>query len=114
MPKDCATCATSFSGWGPTCASCRKTGTNVDKPCASTTNACESCQKPVYAMEKTVAEGLLFHITCFKCKQCGSKLSPGKFSRAPGGSGGFYCPTHYKELFRLKGRYEIDEVAAAA
>lgn len=57
-------------------------------------------------MEKHAVEGMMFHSSCFKCchPNCGRKLGT-SFSRA---GNDFYCGTHYKELFKLKGRYEFD------
>ncbi|CAD7925789.1 unnamed protein product [Amoebophrya sp. A120] len=107
MVKACDKCQTEFKGWGTTCAACRKTGAGGGAAtAASASTACHACGKTVYAMEKLVIDGTLFHKDCFRCKMCNGKLMIGKFSRAP--TGEFYCPTHFKELFRLRGRYDED------
>mmetsp|Transcript_28283 Transcript_28283/g.71768 ORF Transcript_28283/g.71768 Transcript_28283/m.71768 type:complete len:157 (-) Transcript_28283:393-863(-) len=116
MVKSCDRCQNEFKGFGPTCAACRKKGTAQCEgetgraPAVqagssfSSSTACHSCGKTVYAMEKLVVDGTLFHKDCFRCAKCSGKLAIGKFSRAP--TGEFYCPTHFKELFRLRGRYD--------
>lgn len=60
-------------------------------------------------MEKTEIEGMVIHTACFRCAKCNCKLTPAKFSRTPAGV--FYCPTHYQELFRLRGKYDQDASA---
>ena len=33
-------------------------------------NLCRVCQKRVYAMEKVIADEVIYHKTCFKCNHC--------------------------------------------
>ncbi|CAD7965637.1 unnamed protein product [Amoebophrya sp. A25] len=108
MVKQCDRCKAEFKGFGTTCPECRRSGPapNSGSTPASSSTACIVCNKTVYAMEKLVVDGALFHKDCFRCKACNGKLSIGKFSRAP--SGEFFCPTHFKELFRLRGKYDED------
>lgn len=35
---------------------------------------CQSCGKPVYAMERIKAEKLNWHKDCFRCKECNKPL----------------------------------------
>lgn len=35
---------------------------------------CATCQKPVYPMERLVADKFVFHNACFCCKHCHAKL----------------------------------------
>lgn len=107
MPKACDRCNAEFKGFGTTCAECRKTpDKNAGAP-KQDGSGCAVCGKTVYPMEKTEIEGMLLHTACFRCKKCDCKLTPAKFARTPAGV--FYCPTHYKELFRLRGKYDEDE-----
>lgn len=36
--------------------------------------SCQSCGKPVYAMERIKAEKLSWHKDCFRCKECNKPL----------------------------------------
>uniref|UniRef100_A0A665UCH6 LIM zinc-binding domain-containing protein n=1 Tax=Echeneis naucrates TaxID=173247 RepID=A0A665UCH6_ECHNA len=64
---------------------------------------CSACLKPVYPMEKITADKYIFHKTCFRCKQCKTKLSMYNYTPL---HGEFYCIFHYKQLFKRKGNYD--------
>ncbi|XP_062377837.1 LIM domain-containing protein [Sardina pilchardus] len=64
---------------------------------------CTVCLKPVYPMERMVADKFIFHKNCFCCKHCRKKLSIGNFAPL---SGEFYCVFHYQQLFKRKGNYD--------
>jgi len=59
-------------------------------------------------MEKLTVDEVMFHDACFRCVQCNSKLSLGKFARDQK-SGKYLCIPHFKEQFRRAGRYEVEE-----
>lgn len=127
MPKSCDRCNESFTGFGSTCSSCRKSGSkegvvrtciacqshfngfgNLCNDCqVKAGNKCAGCGGTVYANERLGVEGLTFHPACFKCTQCGNKLGMGNFSKTKDGQ--FYCKVHYAQLFRLRGRYSFSE-----
>nr|XP_015209748.1 PREDICTED: uncharacterized protein LOC107078223 [Lepisosteus oculatus] len=64
---------------------------------------CSSCLKPVYPMERMVAEKSVLHNNCFCCKHCHKKLSLQNYAAL---CGEFYCMFHYQQLFREKGNYD--------
>ncbi|KAJ8374994.1 hypothetical protein SKAU_G00055740 [Synaphobranchus kaupii] len=64
---------------------------------------CAACLKPVYPMEKTVADKFIFHNNCFCCKHCKKKLSICSYAAL---YGEFYCMFHYQQLFRTRGNYD--------
>ncbi|KAJ8418790.1 hypothetical protein AAFF_G00002890 [Aldrovandia affinis] len=64
---------------------------------------CPACLKPVYSMEKMVADKLILHKNCFCCKHCKKKLSIRTYAAL---YGEFYCMFHYQQLFRAKGNYD--------
>ncbi|CAL8278224.1 unnamed protein product [Lota lota] len=64
---------------------------------------CSACLKPVYPMEKMVANKLILHNNCFCCKHCQKKLSLHNYSSL---YGEFYCIFHYQQLFKRKGNYD--------
>ncbi|KAL4623467.1 xin actin-binding repeat-containing protein 1 isoform X1 [Arapaima gigas] len=64
---------------------------------------CSACLKPVYSMEKMVADKLVLHYNCFCCKHCKKKLSLHNYSAL---YGEFYCMFHYQQLFKTKGNYD--------
>mmetsp|Transcript_111631 Transcript_111631/g.360349 ORF Transcript_111631/g.360349 Transcript_111631/m.360349 type:complete len:143 (+) Transcript_111631:72-500(+) len=115
--KKCDKCAQPYAGFGTTCGGCRKTRGQAGAASAASQpagGACVACGKTAYAMERIQVEGQTFHPTCFRCKHCGNKLSPGAFSKSDDGS--YYCKVHFEQLFKLRGRYSLaaSSVAAAA
>ncbi|XP_037743012.1 LIM domain-containing protein 2 [Chelonia mydas] len=64
---------------------------------------CATCQKPVYPMERLVADKFVFHNACFCCKHCHAKLSLGSYAAL---HGEFYCKPHFQQLFKSKGNYD--------
>ncbi|XP_034611982.1 LIM domain-containing protein 2 isoform X2 [Trachemys scripta elegans] len=64
---------------------------------------CAACQKPVYPMERLVADKFVFHNACFCCKHCNAKLSLGSYAAL---HGEFYCKPHFQQLFKSKGNYD--------
>jgi hypothetical protein len=65
-------------------------------------DACAVCGKTVYAMEKMVADKVLFHKNCMKCTHCSKTLGLGNFAAL---NGKYYCKPHFKQLFQTKGNY---------
>jgi len=59
-------------------------------------------------MERLTIEGVVFHITCFRCEHCGNKLSTGSFAKSK--TGKFYCKPHFQQLFKMKGRYSTTDL----
>jgi len=124
VEKACDKCGETYSGFGTTCGECRKglkgggearkcekcgqffNGFgNTCNDCGSSVvgNKCALCGTTVYAMEKLQCEGFVFHINCFKCAQCGCKLSMESFAKSTDNT--FYCKVHYEKRFMLRGRY---------
>ncbi|ELR21906.1 LIM domain containing protein [Acanthamoeba castellanii str. Neff] len=64
---------------------------------------CAICAKTVYAMERMDADGMSFHKTCMKCEECNCTLKLGNYASL---AGKYYCKTHFKQLFKLKGNYD--------
>jgi len=64
---------------------------------------CSICGKTVYAMERMDADGLSFHKTCMRCEECKCTLKLGNYASL---QGRYYCKTHFKQLFKLKGNYD--------
>jgi len=50
----------------------------------------------------------LFHTACLKCSHCRATLTLGNYASS---EGSFYCKTHFKQLFLLKGTYEIGQAS---
>ncbi|KAK0154711.1 Xin actin-binding repeat-containing protein 1 [Merluccius polli] len=69
----------------------------------SSQEMCSACLKPVYPMEKIVADKHIFHKTCFCCKHCKKTLSVQSYAPL---HGGHYCLSHYQQLFRRTGNYD--------
>ncbi|EDQ93070.1 uncharacterized protein MONBRDRAFT_13898, partial [Monosiga brevicollis MX1] len=69
-------------------------------------NKCLVCTRPVYAMEKVEADGMLFHKWCFRCAECNCKVNTGNYAAL---EGKIYCKAHFKQLFKLRGRYTFEE-----
>ncbi|XP_012509303.1 PREDICTED: LIM domain and actin-binding protein 1 [Propithecus coquereli] len=64
---------------------------------------CVECQKTVYPMERLLANQQVFHISCFRCSYCNSKLSLGTYASL---HGRIYCKPHFNQLFKSKGNYD--------
>uniref|UniRef100_A0A8C0GY99 LIM domain and actin binding 1 n=1 Tax=Chelonoidis abingdonii TaxID=106734 RepID=A0A8C0GY99_CHEAB len=64
---------------------------------------CVVCQKTVYPMERLFANQQVFHISCFRCSHCNSKLSLGTYASL---RGNIYCKPHFNQLFKAKGNYD--------
>lgn len=64
---------------------------------------CATCTKSVYANERTDYDGATFHIECFKCLKCKSRLTPRDVAKI---SGDIYCKPCFKKVFQEKGRYD--------
>lgn len=69
-----------------------------------TKEKCEVCQKSVYPDDKIVVDKKLMHATCFRCTKCNTKLTLGNFTALEGTP---YCKPHFKEAFKLKGKYDF-------
>ncbi|NXY81775.1 LIMA1 protein, partial [Alcedo cyanopectus] len=65
--------------------------------------SCVGCQKTVYPMERLFANQQVFHISCFRCSYCNSKLSLGTYASL---RGNIYCKPHFSQLFKSKGNYD--------
>ncbi|XP_010621973.1 LIM domain and actin-binding protein 1 isoform X3 [Fukomys damarensis] len=64
---------------------------------------CVECRKTVYPMERLLANQQVFHISCFRCSYCNSKLSLGTYASL---HGRIYCKPHFNQLFKSKGNYD--------
>ncbi|NWZ69474.1 LIMA1 protein, partial [Acrocephalus arundinaceus] len=64
---------------------------------------CVGCQKTVYPMERLFANQQVFHISCFRCSYCNSKLRLGTYASL---RGNIYCKPHFNQLFKSKGNYD--------
>lgn len=85
---------------GQTDASLPKTVKKFQLPAKET---CVGCQKTVYPMERLLANQQVFHISCFRCSYCNSKLSLGTYASL---RGNIYCKPHFNQLFKAKGNYD--------
>jgi len=76
---------------------------------------CVVCTRRVYAAERLVAAGRLFHAKsaghpgCFRCAHCDLPLKSSDFSFAGSKA---YCATHFKQLFAQRGNYDFAEADA--
>ena len=57
-------------------------------------NACARCERAAYAAESIDVDEKRYHRNCFKCAECGTKLSSATFSTV---SGTLYCKNHALE-----------------
>lgn len=64
---------------------------------------CKVCEKTVYLVEQLVADGLVFHKSCFRCHHCKGTLKLGSFASI---EGVVYCKPHFEQLFKQTGSYE--------
>ncbi|CAH2006940.1 unnamed protein product [Acanthoscelides obtectus] len=67
------------------------------------TEACESCGRKVYPLEKISVHGHIYHKGCFKCMECACVLRMDSYSY---NQGLLYCTPHFKRLFITKGNYD--------
>uniref|UniRef100_A0A6I8MYP8 LIM domain and actin binding 1 n=1 Tax=Ornithorhynchus anatinus TaxID=9258 RepID=A0A6I8MYP8_ORNAN len=81
-------------------ASLPKTTKKFQRPVHET---CVECQKTVYPMERLLANEQVFHVSCFRCSYCNSKLSLGTYASL---HGRIYCKPHFNQLFKAKGNYD--------
>ncbi|XP_014615677.1 PREDICTED: uncharacterized protein LOC106793337 isoform X2 [Polistes canadensis] len=70
---------------------------------------CRSCNKVVFQMEQTKAEGLVWHKNCFRCVQCSKQLNVDNYESH---ESTLYCKPHFKELFQPKPVEESDQPAS--
>ncbi|KAI4894003.1 hypothetical protein NFI96_017423 [Prochilodus magdalenae] len=64
---------------------------------------CVACSKTVYPLEKLAANQQIFHIACFRCAHCSTKLSLANYASL---HGNIYCKPHFNQLFKSKGNYD--------
>ncbi|XP_044277960.1 LIM domain and actin-binding protein 1 isoform X2 [Varanus komodoensis] len=64
---------------------------------------CVACKKTVYPMERLFANQQVYHISCFRCSYCNSKLTLGTYASL---HGNVYCKPHFNQLFKSKGNYD--------
>ncbi|XP_054834976.1 LIM domain and actin-binding protein 1 [Eublepharis macularius] len=64
---------------------------------------CFACKKTVYPMERLFANQQIYHISCFRCSYCNSKLTLGTYASL---HGSIYCKPHFNQLFKSKGNYD--------
>ncbi|KAL8163772.1 UNVERIFIED_CONTAM: hypothetical protein K2H54_038090 [Gekko kuhli] len=64
---------------------------------------CFGCKKTVYPMERLFANQQVYHISCFRCSYCNSRLTLGTYASL---HGSIYCKPHFNQLFKSKGNYD--------
>ena len=118
--RQCSGCGQVIRGWGTRCASCRASdgkkkrrggGKAIkDGGGSASGDVCYVCAKHVYAAERLIAGGRLFHRKsdghkgCFRCFHCQLPLSSANFSAA---GRRVYCNVHFKRLFAEYGDYRF-------
>ena len=63
---------------------------------------CAICNKAVYFSERSAADDKVFHKACFRCEECKTILSLGKYASMEGRT---FCKPCFKKLFFSKGNY---------
>jgi len=63
---------------------------------------CAFCTKPVYFNERSAADDKVFHKACFRCGECKTILSLGKYASMDNKT---FCKPCFKKLFLSKGNY---------
>ncbi|XP_013917266.1 PREDICTED: LIM domain and actin-binding protein 1 [Thamnophis sirtalis] len=79
---------------------CRQCDAKFQVPAKET---CIACKKTVYPMERLFANQQVYHISCFRCSYCNSKLTLGTYASL---QGHVYCKPHFNQLFKSKGNYD--------
>ncbi|XP_031330133.1 uncharacterized protein LOC116161072 isoform X3 [Photinus pyralis] len=70
----------------------------VDQNDTDTSN-CKKCGRPVFQMERVIAERCVWHRNCFRCAECSKQLLVDNFESH---EGTVYCKSHFKLLFQPK------------